>query len=64
MLNGTFVIDFNEQSKKEDVSDFLGTIRQENPGKKIVIVLDNFKSHTANYTKQCARDCCISIPPI
>jgi transposase len=61
MLNGTSVIDFKEKSKKEDVSEFLRTIRQENPGKKIVIVLDNFKSHTADYTKQCARDCSISL---
>jgi len=61
MLNGSSVIDFKEQSKKEDVSEFLKTIRQKNPGKEIVIILDNFKSHTANYTKQCAMDCGINL---
>jgi putative transposase len=61
MLNGTSVIDFKENSKKEDVSEFLETIRQKNPGKKIVLILDNFTSHTANYTKQCARDCGIDL---
>jgi len=57
MLNGASVIDFKEHSKKEDVSEFLITIRQKNPIKKIVIFCDNFKSHKADYTKQIARDC-------
>ncbi|MHB8119541.1 MAG: transposase [Methanothrix sp.] len=57
MLNGVPVIDFKEHSKKEDGGEFLITIRQKNPSKMIVILCDNFKSHTANYTKQIARDC-------
>ncbi len=60
MLNRTFVIDFKEHSKKEDVSEFLETIRQMNPDKKIVLILDNFSSHKANYTKLCAKKCCIT----
>jgi hypothetical protein len=31
LLNGASVIDFKEHSKKEDVSEFLITIRQKNP---------------------------------
>jgi len=61
MLNGASVIDFKEHSKKEDVSEFLITIRQKNPIKKIVILCDNFKSHKADYTKQIARDCDINL---
>ena len=31
MLNGTSVIDFKDHSKKEDVGEFLITIREKNP---------------------------------
>ena len=41
MLNGTSVIDFKEHSKKEDVGEFLITIREKNPNKEIVIFCDN-----------------------
>jgi hypothetical protein len=51
MLNGTSVIDFKEHSKKEDVGEFLITIREKNPSKEIVIFCDNFNSHRADYTK-------------
>ena len=37
MLNGTSVIDFKDHSKKEDVGEFLITIREKNPCKEIVI---------------------------
>jgi putative transposase len=56
MLNGTSVIDFKDHSKKEDVGEFLITIREKNPFKDIVIFCDNFNSHRANYTKQIAID--------
>jgi len=56
MLNGTSVIDFKDHSKKEDVGEFLITIREKNPCKDIVIFCDNFNSHRANYTKQIAID--------
>jgi putative transposase len=61
MLNGTSVIDFKEHSKKEDVSEFLRTVRQFNPDKKIVLILDNFSSHKTNYTKNCANECNINL---
>lgn len=53
-LNGTSVIDFREHSRKEDVCAFLGRIREENPGKNLLIILDNFRSHHANQTVEFA----------
>jgi putative transposase len=61
MLNGTSVIDFKENSKKEGVGKFLITIREKNPSKDIVIFCDNFNSHKADYTKQIARDSSITL---
>ena len=61
MLNGVSVIDFKEHSKKEDVGEFLITIRQKNPNKEIVIFCDNFNSHKANYTKKIAEDISINL---
>lgn len=55
-LNGYSVIDFKEHSKKEDVCEFLGEIKSENPGKTIVVVLDNFRSHRAEVTVNFAKE--------
>ena len=41
------VIDFPEHSRKEDVTAFLEKIRLGNPEGRIMIILDNFKSHHA-----------------
>lgn len=46
-VRGNSVIDFPERSKKEDVISFLEKIRFYNPTGRIVIILDNFKSHHA-----------------
>ena len=40
-------MDFPEHSRKEDVTAFLEKIRLGNPDGRIMIVLDNFKSHHA-----------------
>ena len=53
-LNGNSVVDFKEHSKKEDVCDFLKSIRSANPHQPIVIILDNFRSHKAKDTISCA----------
>lgn len=55
-INGNSVVDFKEHSKKEDVCEFLKSIRDLNPGKDIIVVLDNFQSHKANDTFKCACD--------
>ncbi|MCL4334154.1 MAG: transposase [Candidatus Thermoplasmatota archaeon] len=47
VVKGNSVIDFPEQSRKEDVISFLERIRLYNPVGRIMIVLDNFKSHHA-----------------
>ena len=41
-LNGTSVVDFREHPRKEDVCAFLAQIRERNPGKDLLIILDNF----------------------
>jgi putative transposase len=46
-LNGVSVIDFKDNSKKEDVCEFFREIRFHNLDKDIVIVLDNFRAHRA-----------------
>jgi transposase len=53
-LNGKSVIEFRPHSKKEDVCEFLMNIRISNPDKRIVIILDNFKSHHAKTVVECA----------
>lgn len=54
-INGCSVLEFHDHSKKEDVCEFLQTIRKMNPGADIVIILDNFRSHHANITRQYAE---------
>ena len=55
-INGNAVIDFKDYSNKESVCDFLVKIREKNPNGRIVIILDNFRSHKAKATLQCAND--------
>ncbi len=54
-LNGTSVIDFKQNSKKESVCEFLTRVRGQNPKEKIVIFLDRFSSHRAEDTIKCAE---------
>ena len=42
--------------KKEDVGEFLKTISEMIPLSKIRILCDNFTSHRAHYTIQCAKE--------
>jgi len=54
-LNGTSIANHMEHSKKEDVCAFLDSIRKANPEGRIILVLDNFRSHWANATREHAR---------
>jgi len=54
-LNGTSVIDFKQNSKKESVCEFLTKIRDLNPKEKVVVILDRFSSHRAGDTIKCAE---------
>ncbi len=49
-INGSNFIDFMESSKTENVYEFLIKIVEQNPGKRIIIFLDNSKSHHADKT--------------
>jgi len=49
-LNGVSVVDFMPHSKKEDVCSFLLSIRAANPVGRVILVLDNFRSHWARAT--------------
>jgi len=51
-INGKSVIEFPERNKAEEFTAFLRKIREANPGKRIVIVLDNFKTHHAKKVKE------------
>lgn len=54
-LNGNSVIDFKEHSTKEDVCSFLSAVKNNNLGKRIIIILDNFRSHRAKDTVEFAQ---------
>jgi putative transposase len=60
-LNGNSVIDFEPNSKKESVCDFLMTVWEANIGKNIIMFLDNFQSHKANVVRQFAENHGISL---
>ena len=63
-INGNSVVDFKKHSKKEDVCEFLESIRYKNPGKRIIIIMDNFKSHHAKMTIAKALDeVLVFLPP-
>ncbi len=55
-INGNSVIRFYENSRNEDVCSFLETIRAYNPGKAIVLILDNFASHRLKMVKKRALE--------
>lgn len=55
-LNGNSTIDFEPDSKKESVCNFLKTVWEANIGKNIIMILDNFQSHKAKIARQYAED--------
>lgn len=55
-INGNNVIDFKENSKAGSVCEFLEYVEKENSDKKIIIILDNSKSHHAIETTKKAKD--------
>jgi putative transposase len=50
-INGNNLIDFMESSKAENVCEFLEKIVEQNSGKRIILVLDNSRSHHADNQK-------------
>ena len=53
-IKGQSTINFKDNSKKEDIIEFLKLIRAINPYGRIMIILDNFQSHHANLTTSTA----------
>jgi len=49
-LNGKSVITFPEKQTKKNICAAFEKIREHNPGKRILLVLDIFSSHTCEYT--------------
>lgn len=60
-INGNNLIDFMESSKAENVCQFLEEIQKQNPGRRIILVLDNARSHHAKKTVSKARELKITL---
>ena len=60
-INGRNLIDFMESSKAENVCEFLEKIVEQNLGKRIILVLDNSRSHHADKTVRKARELKITL---
>ena len=50
------MLEFHEHSKKDDVCEFLKSVRRMNPEAELVIILDNFRSHHAVKTREYAKE--------
>jgi len=65
-IKGQNTIDFKENSKKEDITECINQIRTLNPYGRLLIILDNFRSHHAKLTTETAKNLNIDlvfIPP-
>ena len=51
-LNGESVLTFPEDQSKENICALFERVREQNPGKRILLVLDNFSSHICPYTRK------------
>ncbi len=60
-LNGESVIEFSESNRAEDFISFLRKIRDANPEKRIVVILDNFRTHHAKKVGEEAEKLNISL---
>jgi len=49
-IKGNSVVYFKENSNKENLIEFFEQIRTANPKRKILIILDNFRSHHVKIT--------------
>ena len=53
---GESLVGFKERSRKEDVCEFLEEMRERNPDGRILLILDNFRSHRAEVTRERAEE--------
>ena len=54
-MNGTAVIGFRDHSKQGSIRSFLTRIRKANPVGRIILILDNFRSHHARTVRSHAE---------
>jgi transposase len=54
-LNGESYVTFKETEEKERICEVLEQIREQNPGKRILLVLDKHGSHICQYTRKRAH---------
>jgi transposase len=54
-LNGQSIVSFPEDQTKERICECLEEIREQNPAKRILLVLDNHFAHTCEYTRKRAH---------
>lgn len=54
-LNGESVLNFHSNQKKEKICATLESVREQNPGKRVLLVLDNFSSHVCEFTRRRAH---------
>ena len=54
-LNGESLVKFTENETKERICEVLETIREQNPGKRILLVLDKHGSYICEYTRKRAH---------
>ena len=55
-LNGESLVEFTEDEKKERICGVLEKIREQNPGKRILLVLDKHGAHRCKYTRKRAHE--------
>ena len=60
-MNGESVIEFSESNRAEDFISFLRKIRDANPEKRIVVILDNFRTHHAKKVREEAEKLNLSL---
>ena len=60
-INGSNLIDFMESLKAENVCEFLVKIVEQNPGKRIILVLDNSRLHRTDKTIRKVRELKITL---
>ncbi len=60
-ISGESVVEFPEKNKAEDFTAFLRKIREANPEKRIVVILDNFRTHHAKKVREEAEKLNVSL---
>jgi len=60
-MNGKDVVEFEDHSKSSNMCDFLRIIREKNPIKQIILVVDNARSHIARKTRSFAESLNITL---